>query len=268
MYVQKDSVARQKILNLTEFKARRPNSYVKRLRANPSKSLLLLQYEKPGVYGNFALVFPFGQQKAIDSLAYVYSVEWFTDSMFIYSKTNAIGRAGELRSHHTGTQKDSLRYLEKDPRYDIEVLNEGGELFCTVQSKTQNEIYWIPLVTHQPALKLIKSRQKGVMHTVKVENGFYMLVNDEEKGSRMEFAMVDTPDQWKTLSTSGKDDYIVDVLPLKDRLVALVHENSIPKLKYLKNGKEKWTAIKLGLGIGQFRLQRAVKDSVAFEFAF
>ena len=83
--------------------------------------------------------------------------------------------------------KESLIHRELDPKFDIEVIKKDS-LFCTIQSRTENEIYSINPKGNSVELHLLKQRKEGVVNTIKTADGFYNLIHDENKGSRIEHA--------------------------------------------------------------------------------
>ncbi len=277
-YFQKDSLTRVEVLNQTAFKAQHPETFVRRMIPNPGKSRILIQYAKPSIIGDFVNVQAFGNTTTQDSVAHTYSVEWLNDSVIVYSKTNQIGSARELRSRNINSQKDVLIYSEPDPTFDVEVMQENGQLFCTLQSKTENEIHWIQAENDTPTLQRIKARKTGVTYSLKSSDGLYVLTNDENAGSMIEFASFEAPDKFSVLANIGKKDYIEDFVPLQDRVVALSFQKSFPKLIYLKKGDKKWKPLEpktLGIdlgskseGIGQYTISSSSKKPNSLNFSF
>ncbi|MFT5777285.1 MAG: protease II [Crocinitomicaceae bacterium] len=267
-YLQKDSIEKNKVLNVSAFKSRHPNVFIKHLIPNQSKNLILISYEEVGIIGSFISVLPFGDTNEIVSIPNMYTVQWCTDSAFIYSKTNKLGRADELRYHTIDNKIDSLIYAESDSTFDVEVIKEKEYLFCSIQSKTENEIYWITSTSGIPTLELVRARKDGVINSIRYSDGLYLLVNDENSGSSIECSTFEMPNHPTTRIKSSKDDYIVDFLPLEHGIIAQVYEHSIPKLKYLNTGDNKWKELELDLGIGQYDLVPSQEKINGFIFSF
>ena len=55
---------------------------------------------------------------------------------------------------------------------------------------------------------------------------------------------------------------------MKNKIVTLVYENSIPKLKYLQKENKKWRALEFDLGIGVYFLQKTKDKSNKLTFSF
>ncbi|MEL7123340.1 MAG: carboxypeptidase-like regulatory domain-containing protein, partial [Bacteroidota bacterium] len=268
LYYQKDSIEKIQVFNFTGFERKHKDIYIKSIIPNDSKSLILVQFEKVGVIGDFAHTLPFGNPTALDSVSNVYTIQWYSDSTFLYTKTNSIGSARELCLHDIGNRKSQVIYTEKDPKFDVEVLKKGQFLFCTVQSKTENEIYWIKKDAILPEMELIKKRKTGVVVDVVTKDAIYLLVNDEDAGSSIELCTTKNLGSSSLFAKSDKDDYIIEILPLNKKVIALVYENSIPKLKYIEQEEQKWNDLKIKLGIGTYQLISADSTSNSFYFSF
>lgn len=267
-YYQKDSTHRIEVINLSLFQKKHKDIFIKRLIPNQSKSLILVHFEKIGIIGDFASILPFGGTAATDSISAIYTIQWSSDSTILYTKTNEIGSARELCYHNIKSKKDSIIYKENDLKFDVEVAKINKQLFCTIQSKIENEIYLIKQDSSFPDLELIKKRKQGVRVDIKVKDGIYLLVNDEVNGSSIEFCSLSNPSNPTLLAQADKQDYITDILPLKDKVVALVYEKSTPKLKYIERGKSNWNELKMKLGIGNYNLISADSSLNKFQFSF
>lgn len=268
-YYQKDSLEKIEVLNLSLFQSKHQNIFVKELIPNDSKNLILVLFQKTGVLGDFATVLPFGEKTEIDAISNVYTVQWYSDSTLFYTKTNNIGSARELRFRDVSSKNDSVFYTENDPEFDVEVVKIGKGLFSTVQSKTENEIYLIKRDAIFPKMELIKKRKTGVVVDVKTKDGIYLLVNDENSGSSIEFCTVQNSSTPTLFANSNKRDYIIDILPLKSKVIAFVYENSFPKLKYIERGETKWHDLEINLGLGDYNLISAesLTNSIVFSFS-
>ncbi|NQY05383.1 MAG: prolyl oligopeptidase family serine peptidase [Flavobacteriaceae bacterium] len=267
LYYQKDSIKRVEVLNVSLFENKHNDIFIKRFIPNTPKNLILVLYQKVGVIGDFLAVLPFGKNIEIDSISNIYSIQWHSDSTIIYTKTNHIGSARSLCHYDILNNTESTIYTEKDSKFDVEVTKLGEHLFCTIQSKTENEVYLIQPKVPLPEIKLIKKREKGVVVKVKIKDGIYLLVNDEEDSS-IEFCTFSNPSNSTLLARSYKDDYILDVLPMKNKVVALIYEKSVPKLKYIEHGENKWQELELKLGIGDYQLISTNDSTNCFLFSF
>lgn len=268
LYYQKDSTKRVEVLNLSLFENKHSDVFIKQFIPNESKNLILALYQKTGVIGDFAAVLPFGKNIEIDSISNIYSIQWCSDSTILYTKTNSIGSARDLCFYDIVDNTESTIYTEQDPEFDVEVTKIGEQLFCTVQSKTENEVYLIQQNSSFPEIELIKKREKGVVVEVKIKDGIYLLVNDEEIGSSIEFRTLSNPSNSTPFPSSYKDDYIVDILPMNDKIIALVYEKSIPKLKFIGHENDKWQELELKLGIGDYRLIATDDSTNSILFSF
>ena len=268
LFYQKDSDKAIEVLNVSLFENKHKDIFISQLIPNPSKNMILVRFERVGIIGDFVSILPFGEHVEVDSISNVYSVQWFSDSTILFSKTNAIGSARTLHHRDIKTKSDRLLYTENDNLFDVEVIKVKNHLFCTIQSKTENEIYLVKPGNTIPKMELIKKRQKGVITDVKINEGIYLLVNDEFAGSSIEFCTFSDVSNPRLLAKSNKQDFIVDILPLKDRIIASVYENSIPKLRYIETGKDNWRDIETKLGIGDYNLISALDSTNGFLFSY
>lgn len=268
-YFQEDLVNRVEVLNISLFETKHKDIFIKRLIPNKSKKLLLVLYQKTGIIGDFATIVHFGNQTELDSLSSIYTIQWYTDSTLLYTMTNDIGSARELRFYDLRNRIDSTIYTEIDPEFDVEVSKIREHLFFTIQSKTENEIYLIEQDSMLPKMKLVTKRQTGVFVNVKTKDEIFLLINNESSGSSIEFCSFKSPGKRTLIANSSKRDYILDILPLNNKIIALVYENSIPKLKYVEQEENKWFDLKVNLGLGDYRLISAddSKNSLLFSFS-
>ncbi|WP_368411509.1 prolyl oligopeptidase family serine peptidase [Cellulophaga sp. 3_MG-2023] len=218
--------------------------------------------------GDFATILPFGEDIEIDSISNVYTVQWHSDSTILYTKTSDIGSARELCFYDIRNRMNSTIYTEYNPEFDVEITKIDELLFCTIQSKTENEVYLIKPNLPFPEMELIKKREKGVIAKVKIKNGIYLLVNDEKVGSSIEFHTFSDPGNQSLFTSSYKDDYIVDILTMKDKTIALVYDKSMPKLKFIGHNDDKWQELELKLGIGDYHLISTDDTTNSFLFSF
>jgi len=268
LYYQKDSINKVEVLNLSLFEKKQNYVFIKRVIPNKSKSMILVLYQKIGEIGDFATILPFGEDMEIDSISNIYTIQWHSDSTILYSKTNHIGSARDLCYYDIRNDTDSTIYTEQDPEFDVEVTKIGEHFFCTVQSKTENEVYLIKQDSSFPEIELIKKREKGVVVEVKIKDGIYLLVNDEKVGSSINYCTYSNPSNSILFASSHKDDYILDILPMKNKVIALVYEKSVPKLKYIEHGKNKWQELEIELGIGDYFLISANDSTNSLFFSY
>ncbi|MCB9360617.1 MAG: prolyl oligopeptidase family serine peptidase [Flavobacteriales bacterium] len=268
LYYQEDSINRVEVFNLSLFETKHNDVFIKRFIPNKSKNLILVLYQKAGVIGDFTTILPFGENSEIDSVSNVYTVQWYSDSIILYTKTNDIGSARELCFYDMRNRMDSTIYTENNPEFDVEVTKIDEHLFCTIQSKTENEIYLIGQNSFFPEMELIKKREKGVVVEVKINDGIYLLVNDEKVGSSIEFCTYSNPNNSTLFASCHKDAYILDILPMKNKVIALVYEKSIPKLKHFEPDRNKWQELELKLGIGDYRLISTNDSTNSLLFSF
>ena len=173
-----------------------------------------------------------------------------------------------MHYRNIGANTDTILYTEADPKFDVEVSKKDGQIYCTVQSKTENEIYLIPSGLKNPELKLICKRKPGTLVTVKADETLYLLKNDENNNCTIEQLDFDNPDVLLSNIKIDPDDYIIDILPLKDAIVANTYTNSIPKLKYFDKVDRLWQEIDFDFGLGDYNLISAEEDTNIFVFSF
>ena len=268
LYYKVDSSESIEVLDLSHFEQHHNEHFVKRLLPNPSKSHILVVTEKEGTPGDFAYVLPFGESTQLDSISNVYSIEWYLEGSLLYSMTNKLGSPRTLQFRSIENGIDTVIYSENDPLFDVEIRKAGGQLVCTVQSKTENEIWLIEQGTVPPKMKMIHQRRNGVLVDIKVNEGIYVLVNDENGGSCIRYATFQRPRDLKNYASANKDDYIADFVPVKDGIVALVYENSFPLLKFADYGSDKWKTLDIDLGIGAYYLLTPDSLSNCIRFSF
>ena len=265
---QKDSLNTLKVLDLTEFKDEHENIFIKNIMPNQAQTMVLVEFEKAGYIGDWFSVLPFGENRILDEVSNSYTVEWYTDSTYLYTKTNDIGRAGSLMLRDVKSKTESLIFTEADPVFDVEVIKSNDEFLCTVQSKIENEVYLITENHSKLGLKLLKKRVSGMTNSVRVKDGIYFLVDDEKEGSYIEYIDKNDLDQVERIVSAKKGDYIEDFLPVQDKIVVQVYEESIPKIRYYDLGNKAWMDIDTDLGIGQYYIYPLEHDGNGFGFAF
>ncbi len=266
-HYQVDSTHSKKVFDITAFKYAHRDAYISSLQANAAKDLIFVTYNKPGVSGAFVSVMPFGKNIEVDSFANVYSIQWASDTSILYAKEDETERASSLVLRNLHTRADSLVYFEKDKQFDIELEKSRAHLFCTLQSFSENEVYYVRKQSPTLTLEMVKEREEGVMHSVYAKDRVYLIANSETEGSSILSAPFDTLNKLSVLNKSSKNDFIEDMLVMDDKIVALFFERSIPTLKYLENGKKEWKKLKLKLGLGEYNLLQS-KDPTSFQFYF
>lgn len=266
LYFQKDSTEKVEVVDVTVFRDAHPSTYINKFLPNPSRDLMLVQYQKPGMMGNFCSILSFGQNEYLAELSHVYSIAWNSDSSLIYAKTNSLGRADSLFYFPLNSKLDSLMYAEKDVRYDLEVLRDNDQIFCTVQSKTENEIYRVISKNDRPKMSLMRMRKDGVLNTLKSADGLYILVNDESSGDKIE--RLDVLESSFSPMLAGKNIHLESFCVTRDFVAAQVYDHSIPELHYFHKEDRKWKTIETKLGIGRYRLQSNSDSSNVLHFSF
>ncbi len=268
LYYQEDSIKRIEVFNLSLFENNHKAISIKQLIPNEARNLILVQYEKTGIIGDFATVLPFGKPTEIDSISNLYKVQWYSDSTLLYAKTNAIGSSRELCYRDLKHKSDSVIFTENDPKFDVEIKKINNHLICNIQSKTENEIYLINQTYPFPTLELIKKRKKEVIVDVKFQDGIYVLVNDENEGSTIEFQTFSNPNHSELIIESNKGEYIANILPFNNNIFAIVYEKSIPKLKYVELDTGIWHNVETNLGIGDYDLISSSDSDQNIIFSF
>jgi len=267
LYFQKDTSVRVQVVNTSSFIERKGDIYINQITSNQSNNTVLIKYEKVGKIGDIVTVWNFEKNTEIDSLRNVYTIEWYSDTEYFYTKTNSSGSARSLHFRDSNTGKDTTIYTEIDLKFDVEVIKKGSNLFCTIQSKTENEIFFIKSKNDFPSLELIKKRKEGVMNKVRTNDKIYLLVNDEKSGSRIE-AISFSGHGNVELIAGEEEGYIIDILPLDNKIISLSYKDAEPKLKQLNYGDKSWHLLKTNLGIGQYELLPKTDDGNYVQFTF
>ncbi|GAB5524641.1 MAG: hypothetical protein Roseis2KO_25130 [Roseivirga sp.] len=268
IYYQLEKDKSIKALELTRFREENRGAFIRQFLPNHDQSLIAVKYQLSGVIGDFVKILTFGENQVTDSISGVYSLQWLDETNIVYSKSDSKGRAGLLFVHNTKSGDESVIYQEEDPTFDIEIIKSNNHFLMTVQSKTENEIYELKSIDGQPKLSLIRLRKTGVVHKVVVDDKFYVLVNDEQSGSRLEYSSLEEPQVVLHQTPSAKGDFIDDIAVLQNRIVALIYNKAFPKLKYLNKGEKKWKSIKAKLGPGEYQLLASPDTANAVDFSF
>ncbi|GEM_PF-809648 len=268
IYYQLDGAKSIKALELTRFKEANPGAFIRQFLPNKDRSLIAVKYQLPGIIGDIVKVLTFGENQVTDSIPGVYSFQWLDETSIVYSKSDSKGRAGELFLHNAKSHKERQIYREEDPTFDIEIIKSNGHFLVTVQSKTENEIYELKTIKEQPRLIPIRLRKTGITYQVIAHDKFYILVNDEQNGSHVEYSSLEEPQAVLHQVPAAKGDYIEDIAILPDRIVALTYNKAFPRLKYLDKGEKKWKSIKLKLGLGEYQLPENQKEANSVDFGF
>ena len=268
-HYQVDSSESIEVMDLSLFESQHKEHFIKRLLPNQTKTHIMVVTEKAGTLGDLAYVFPFGENTHLDSITDVYTIEWYSEGSVLYSKTNDLGSARTLQFRSILDGADTTLYRESDAQFDVEVRKVGRRLVCTVQSKTENEIHLIEQGVCPPTMKMIHQRKDGVLVDVKIDDDIYVLVNDEHGGGFIRYETLQNPDELRLYATAQKEDYIDDFLPVNNGVVALVYENSFPRLKFTEDGAKKWKTLDINLGLGDYHLLETdlTSDSIAFSFS-
>jgi len=264
-----DSINYIEVINLTAFKASKENIFITNWSLNQAGNLIFLSYEKPGILSDFIAIFSVGSNQELDNFPSIYSACWYDDNKIIYSKTDSKGRASELVLRNIKSKAEEIIFVEKDQTFDIEVGRIKDTIVCTIQSKTANEIRIIEKHQPKPILKLLKQRQDGRHYDLNISQKCYLLINDIAKGSWIESSPLDDPSNFEVLAEGNPSDYIEEITLVSNKLVALIYENSIPKLKLFNASKSKWISLKIDLGIGYYSLYapREHGDNLRFNFS-
>ena len=265
---RKDSIGLIQAVNFTALEEPYTELYLKRVIPNKSKSFLAIQYEEVGSLSDFALIIPFGESEVLCSIPNVYSMEWLDDFTIVYSKEDKHGRAGELYTRGITSPRDSLLFVEEDKTFDIEVIRDNESLFCTVQSKTENEIYRIEPHSEGHTLALLKGRESGVQNTIKAFDAYYLLVSDENRGASILRMSFDQKDNWETIAQDDQNFHTEDFTLVGNRLVVNGYEKSVAKLKYFELGSKKWKDLDLKFGLGRYSLYSKQTDPNSLSFSF
>lgn len=265
---QIDSGTYREVLDLTQLMEKQENNFLKQVLPDPTNNFILALLETHGTPGSLAYAFSSGSSNPSDSISGVYTIQWFTDSTILYTQTNEAGSSRELHFRNIRNKKDVVIYREKDPKFDVEVSRSNKELFLTVQSKTENEIYLIKPGQEEPVLQLIHGREEGILAKAKDQNGIYLLVQDTPNRSSIKFATLQDPSAQFVYGRSQKGEFIYDFLPVSHGIVALVYDHSIPMLKYYEPENEKWNTIDFNSAIGYYQLLSYDSTANSFRFYF
>lgn len=241
-----DSTEKKPVFDISAFEYKRKNIRVTKILPNKNKSLLLVNFTTPGKLSDYVHIIPFGQPKAIDSLANVYSIEWVTDSTLLYTQTDSFERSNNLFWHTIGKMQDVLLKHEQDKTFDISLHRENDQLQCIIQSKLENEVYLIDTENDLPKLQLVQKRASSVFYEIKgFEGNWYMLTNAHSSNNTILHSNSSFPFNWQQVKSPHRKGFIENILVTSNFLVAKCYNKSYIKISYKPHSTSNWKKIDL-----------------------
>jgi oligopeptidase B len=167
-----------------------------------------------------------------------YSVEWANDNRTLfYNKQNDVWRSDRVFRHTLGS----------DPSEDVEVYNEGDELFNVYMHKTRDDAYivitsssmetteqhFLNADTPDGDLTRLAPRQRGWRYYLNHRQGeFFILSNEEARNNKLMVTAVANlaPENWQTFIPHNPDKLLENVDVFADHLVVYGRFNGLHTL--------------------------------------
>jgi protease II len=264
LYEYQDSINRSPILNITRFQDSRLNSFITSIKHYQKN--LGIAYTNNGGLNNSLIILSKGTNTILDSIADVYSYEWFNDSIILYTQTNSIKRSDKLYLRNLNSKKDSLLLFEKDFTYDISISQSKSYLICTIESKEESELFLINKESKSPSLQLIIKRQPSVKYELKeFNNQLYMITNKDAVNNKV--LHLTDKNSWEEMVPHSKDVLITDLVVTTNFVVLRTYKNSYLELIYKKKSESKWHHIDFKTNIFSANFKYLDNDKIKIYFS-
>ncbi len=167
-------------------------------------------------------------------------IVWAGDSRHIYyaAVEGDTWRTTHIKRHVLGrdSDADSVVYHNPDKTMFMGIDKSQSEqyLFVTLGDRNTSEVRYLSLTDASPTLKLVASREEGVLYTLDHGNGqFYVLTNDEHINFRLATAPEDDPDRenWVTLLPPSDDVYLKGVSVFSDFIALQEMSDALSRIR-------------------------------------
>uniref|UniRef100_W5K9W0 Prolyl endopeptidase n=2 Tax=Astyanax mexicanus TaxID=7994 RepID=W5K9W0_ASTMX len=165
-------------------------------------------------------------QKPMLILDNVFSFEWASDDVLVYTTQEGLQCRHVFRLHLTNTGNQSeLLYEEKDPEFFVEVSRSRDQRLLTINcsSKKSSEVWLIDSKCPFSPPTQVQPRQPGLLYHVEHSNNLlYILANT---GTGHEYQLLRAPlsspamQHWKPIFSPGPGAVIKDMEMLQDHCV-------------------------------------------------
>ena len=238
------------------------------LTISPEEKHLLLTYWDSELFYKLCYVISLQEKTVIDSLEHVESTLWLNDSIIIFTELNSKAQPYRLHSKNIFDHTITVLHDELDPTFGLVLDKQNGELFCIIESKSENEIHHLIQKNDGVSLRKIIGRKSNFQHQIRYSNSRYYLLTTTP--THQEFWISEATDtlQFNHLCAIKRKDFITDFTIAGEHIAAVVFKKSIPQLMHFSLKKKKWEPIKLELGLGQYEFVQNYDSSGILNFVF
>ncbi|XP_043085400.1 prolyl endopeptidase-like [Puntigrus tetrazona] len=158
---------------------------IQRVRLSPSETMLAVTVKKDHHEETRCVLVHLGdlvlRQKALLVLDNVFSFEWATDDVLLYSTQETLRCLRVFRLHLSDSGvRNTLVYEEKDPEFFVEVSRSRDQRLVTINcsSKISSEVWFVDSKTPLSSPTLIQARRPGLLYHVEhSDNYLFILAN-------------------------------------------------------------------------------------------
>lgn len=213
-----------------------------------------------------------------DSLENAGSVIWLNDSSFLYAvqdkKTN---RTYQIKHHqlYDSQDNDKVVFEEKDSRFSIGLGKSRSKkyIYLGSNSKTSNEIYFMPTDSDSLTFQLITPRENDVFYSVTDDsNQFYIVSNKFRQNYDIRTARIGSSEhsEWKAFYTPRKESILENYLILENHIVLIESEMMENKMLLMDRADQSIEKVKFKsdyFSIGLTNNDVKMQDSVTYSYA-
>lgn len=245
LYEYRDSVTRRAIFDISNFKEKKPRSFIYSIKTN--ERFVGVSYSSDGGINSTLLIFEKGKPTVIDSIPQADNFNFLNEEVVLFTKTNPIKRPDKLIARNIKSKDENLLFLEKDLTYTLALGQTESFLSLTAESKDEAEIYLIRKGQTKPELKLLKERKPGLFYSIKEYNNQIFALTNE---NAINLKLCKIPDlnkpgkNWETIVPHQEKELLEDFVITKNYIFLKTLNNSFTKMKYKDKSAKKWKQIK------------------------
>ncbi len=238
------------------------------LTISPEEKHLLLTYWDSELFYKLCYVISLQEKIVIDSLEHVESTLWLNDSIIIFTELNSKAQPSRLYSKNIFDHTITVLHDELDPTFGLVLDKQNDEVFCIIESKSENEIHHLIQKNDGVSLRKIVGRKSNFQHQIRYSNSRYYLLTSTP--AHQEFWTSEATDtlQFNHLCAIKRKNYITDFTIVGEYIAAVVFKKSIPQLVYFSLESKKWNTVESNLGIGQYKFIENRNSSANLNFVF
>ncbi|XP_071996377.1 prolyl endopeptidase-like isoform X2 [Engystomops pustulosus] len=172
-----------------------------------------------------------GQPLVVCTIPKVFSCEWTTDNVLLYTRQDNLQCRTVYAREFGGEDTTRLVYHEKDPRFFVDLYMTRDHHFLTINSnsKSSSEVWLIDCRTPYNTPSLVQTRLPGVIYHVEHKHGcLYILTT---YGDPAEYKLMKSPlnsdvHQWKSIYNLPAKSRMLDMEMLEDYCVMFRRQNN------------------------------------------